>query len=190
MAAMSGIAQAALAREAGVSKQAVSLAIRRGVLVAGADRLIDVTTEPNRAWYLAHRRGADRRGRAMRTYSRHGAAADPAPEVRPAEGIAMTAAPVPKATPMRPAPATIASELLRPPAGWNGTPPQPKPASSSSSSSSSSSVPPVGYHAPPQASRPLSLEVRLGDLERQVLSLRQDLAALVDVLMARFAGAG
>ena len=67
---MAGLSISALAREAQVSHQGVSAAVRRGVLRRGADGLLDLTIEPNRSWLRLHHKGLDNRGRDMRTYGR------------------------------------------------------------------------------------------------------------------------
>jgi len=58
------------ARAAAVSKQAVNQALRRGLLRAGADGLIDPAIEPNKSWLGMHTKGFDFRARPMWTYGR------------------------------------------------------------------------------------------------------------------------
>ena len=66
---MTAMHQAAFAREAGTSRQAVNDGLRRGLLRAGPDGLLDASVEPNRSWLAMHvKHGADFRGRDMASY--------------------------------------------------------------------------------------------------------------------------
>jgi hypothetical protein len=68
--AMPALREAELARQAGASRQAVNDGVRRGLLRAGPDGLIDVEIEPNKSWLALHRRDHDIRDRWMPTYAR------------------------------------------------------------------------------------------------------------------------
>jgi len=65
---MSGLSQAAFARAAGVSKQAIGKAARQGRVVIGADGALDPAEPANARWIETHRQGRDNRGRPLASH--------------------------------------------------------------------------------------------------------------------------
>ena len=69
---MAGVLQVEFARKGGVSKQAITKALRAGKLVRGPTGGIDPAHPVNAAWLALHRDDFDSRGREMATHSHAG----------------------------------------------------------------------------------------------------------------------
>jgi hypothetical protein len=65
---MTSLSQQRFADLAGVSQQAISLAIKRGYLACGEDGRLDPRHAGNAAWLKQHQQGSDVRGRALDTH--------------------------------------------------------------------------------------------------------------------------
>ena len=80
---MAALSQTAFSRLAGVSQQAVSLAVRSGHLMQDAAGRLDPEEPPNEAWIKTHRAGWGARNRPLSTWRDGRAGGSRAPEPEP-----------------------------------------------------------------------------------------------------------